>query len=271
MPLYNSGDIKIYYEEHGTGEPLIFLHGFTLDHRVWEPQVRFFSASYHVIVVDSRGHGKSDAPPTGYGRDFRVEDLLVLFEVLKLKKAHLVGLSMGGSTAIGFAQKHQALLKSLTLVSTGAAGYSPGRKVARIDELAKSEGVDAARRQWLEWNMMYYKEKHQDVGQLLKKMIMEHSGAIWADTRRGQYPKTDDLESVHKISVPTLIVAGEKDKIFVPLSKELHKRIKGSKLLIFEKTGHILNLEYPQKFNKELDQFLQDTISRKSHTSTGSV
>ncbi len=257
MPFYKSGDIKLYYEEHGTGEPIVFLHGFTLDHRVWGPQVKFFSASYRVMVIDSRGHGKSDAPHTNYGRDYRIEDLFNLFHHLKLGQAHLVGLSMGGSTAIGFALKHQPLLKSLTLVSTGAAGFKPGRKVARVDEIAKTEGVETARKQWLDWNMVYYKERYQDVGQLLKKMIVEHSGAIWADSKRGQYPKTNDLEHVHKITVPTLIVAGEKDKIFVPLSEELHNRIKNSKLEILKGVGHILNLEFPQEFNKILQEFLE--------------
>jgi len=256
MPYYQSGEIRLYFEEHGRGEPIVFLHGFTLDHRAWGPQVKFFSANYRVIIIDSRGHGKSDAPETGYGRDFRIQDLLELFQHLKLEQAHLVGLSMGGSTAIGFALKYQSMLKSLTLVSTGAAGFKPGRKVARVDELAKSEGVESARKQWLDWNMIYYKGKHQDVGKLLKKMIEEHSGAIWADAKRGNYPKTIDLEHVHKLTVPTLIIAGGKDKIFVPLSEELHRRIKKSQLIIMNGAGHILNLEFPQEFDKILSNFL---------------
>ncbi|HEX2897798.1 MAG TPA: alpha/beta hydrolase [candidate division Zixibacteria bacterium] len=257
MPYYQSGDFKLYFEEHGQGEPIIFLHGFTLDRRVWGPQIKFFSASYRVIVVDARGHGKSDAPKTDYGRTFRIDDLLRLFEHLNIKKAHLVGLSMGGSTAIGFALKHQELLKSLTLVSTGAAGFKPGRKVARVDEVAKGEGVESARKYWLEWNLIYYKDKHQDVGKLLKKMIEEHSGAVWADSKRGNYPRMNDLEHVNEITVPTLLIAGEKDKIFVPLAEELHKKIKGSRLEIMKGAGHILNLEFPQEFNREVESFLK--------------
>ncbi len=264
MPSYQSGNINLYYEEHGQGEPMIFLHGFTLDHRMWGPQVKFFSGNYRVIVVDTRGHGKSDAPISGYGREYRIEDLLKLFHHLKLKQARLVGLSMGGSTAIGFALKHQEMLKSLTLVSTGAAGFKPGRKVARVDELAKTEGVESARKQWLDWNMIYYRERHQEVGKLLKKMIEEHSGAIWEDSQRGQYPKTDDLEHVHSITVPTLLIAGEKDRIFVPLSEELHELIKNSRLEIMKSAGHILNLEYPQEFNKILEQFISGASSAVS-------
>ncbi len=261
MPCYKSGDINLYYEEHGQGEPIIFLHGFTLDHRLWAPQVKFFSANFRTIVVDSRGHGKSDSPETDYGRECRIQDLVELFEHLNLKRAHLVGLSMGGSTAIGFALKYQEMLKSLTLVSAGAAGFKPGRKVARVDELAKTEGVESARKQWLDWNMIYYRERHQDVGKLLKQMIEEHSGAIWADVQRGNYPKSNDLEHVHEINVPTLLIAGEKDKIFVPLSEELHKRIKNSRLEIMKNAGHILNLEFPQEFNRTLEQFISGASS----------
>ncbi|MGH8015783.1 MAG: alpha/beta fold hydrolase, partial [Candidatus Zixiibacteriota bacterium] len=117
--------------------------------------------------------------------------------------------------------------------------------------------VESARKYWLEWNLIYYKDKHQDVGKLLKKMIEEHSGAVWADTMRGNYPRTSDLEHVHKMTVPTFLIAGERDKIFVPLAEELHKRIRGSKLVIMKGAGHILNLEYPQEFNKELNSFLE--------------
>jgi pimeloyl-ACP methyl ester carboxylesterase len=221
--------------------------------------------------VDARGHGKSDAPETGYGRDFRIEDLLELFEHLEIDKVHVVGLSMGGSTAIGFALKYQSKLKSLTLVSTGAAGFRPGRKVARVDELARKEGVETARKHWLEWNLLYYKDKHQDVGKLLKTMIEEHSGAIWADTMRGHYPKSDDLEEAHNIKVPTFLIAGEKDKIFVPLSQELHERIEGSQLHIMKKAGHILNLEFPQGFNKLLNSFLESMRESESHDLTSSA
>ncbi|MFZ5979117.1 MAG: alpha/beta fold hydrolase, partial [Candidatus Zixiibacteriota bacterium] len=113
----------MYYEEYGTGEPVVFLHGFTLDHRMWTPQIEFFRPYYRLLIPDARGHGRSDAPATGYGRRDRVEDLKRFADKLKIDRFHAVGLSMGGSTSLGLALDSPERLKSMTLVSSGAAGY----------------------------------------------------------------------------------------------------------------------------------------------------
>ena len=88
-------------------------------------------------------------------------------------------------------------------------------------------------------------------------MIEQYSGAGWADPKRGRYPREYDLERVHEITVPTLIIAGELDKIFVPLSEQLHERINGSRLLIYPNTGHMVNLEQPERLNADLKVFLE--------------
>ena len=88
-------------------------------------------------------------------------------------------------------------------------------------------------------------------------MIEQYSGAVWADPKRGRYPREYDLERVHKITVPTLIVAGELDKIFVPLSRQLHDKINGSQLLVYPETGHMVNLELPGRLNADLKVFLE--------------
>lgn len=271
MPYFHSGDVKLYYQDEGRGDTIVFLHGFTCDHRMWASQFQYFSANHRVVVLDSRGHGKSDAPKTNYSRDHRIADLLVLLDELKLEKIHLVGLSMGGSTAIGFALKHQDRLKSLTLVSTGAAGYSPGKKVEMVTEIAQTKGIKAAKKKWLEWTTTWFKERDPQIGQLMTDMANDHSGAIWIDPMRGKYPRTVDLENAHKITVPTFIVVGELDKIFLPLAEGLHKSIKNSRISVFENAGHMVNLEFPQKFNRELSQFLLEADNHKNDTSTGSV
>lgn len=256
MPYFHSGNVKLYYQDEGRGEPIVFLHGFTCDHRMWKLQLDYFSLTNRVIVLDSRGHGKSDAPKTDYSRAHRANDLLALVNELNIEKTHLVGLSMGGSTAIGFALEHQNRLKSLTLVSTGAAGHNPGKKVEIVTQIAKKEGIEAAKKKWLEWTTTWFKDRDPQIGQLMTEMANDHSGAIWLDPMRGKYPRTVDLENVHQITVPTLIVVGDLDQIFLPLAKDLQKEIKGSVLSIFENTGHMVNLEYPQKFNRELSEFI---------------
>ena len=128
MPMIDFDKVSLYYESTGTGPPLVLLHGFTLDRRMWQRQVDYFSKKYRVIAYDSRGHGKSSCPESGYSREDRVSDLRNLTTGLKLKKFHLVGLSMGGATALGFALDYPESLLSLTLVDTAAGGYRPPKK-----------------------------------------------------------------------------------------------------------------------------------------------
>jgi pimeloyl-ACP methyl ester carboxylesterase len=88
-------------------------------------------------------------------------------------------------------------------------------------------------------------------------MMNDYSGAVWRDPMRGKYPREYDLEHVHEITVPTTILAGALDKVFVPLAQELHDRIPMSSLTIYENVGHMLNLEAPARFNADLQLFLE--------------
>lgn len=273
MPYAQLGDIQLYYNETRPVEkhrgrlappPIVFLHGFTLDGRMWDGQLEYFGATHRTIAVDAKGHGKSDAPPTGYSRRDRVLDLKAFVDGIGLDRFHLVGLSMGGSTALGFALEHQHRLESLTLVSTGAAGYNVSKKISHIDRLAKEKGLEAARTKWREISLMYYKEDKQGIAQRMATMIDQHSGAIWMDPRRGNYPREEDLPRVHSIDAPTLIIAGSEDKVFVELAELLHQRIRGSNLLIYDGIGHMVNMEAPSRFNKDLERFITTQEKRKA-------
>lgn len=257
MPYARLENFQMYYEEYGRGEPVIFLHGFTLDRRMWTPQINFFNHFYRVILPDARGHGLSEAPESGYSRADRVEDLFQFADNMKIDRFHAVGLSMGGSTALGFALKYPEYLKSLTLVSSGAAGYDIGKKISRIDELARTRGIEVAREKWKDISLNWFGEGEKTIRDLMETMINEHSGAVWKDPRRGHYPREYDLDKIHRIKIPTEIICGSRDKIFTGLGKILNEKIKGSHLKIFENVGHMVNLETPNVFNEELKLFLE--------------
>lgn len=258
MPYTDLGDFRLYYNESGQGEPILWLHGFTLDHRMWQPQFDHFSQSCRVIAYDAKGHGRSDSTPTGYSRADRVEDLFRFADILKIERFHLVGLSMGGSTTVGAALKDQSRLKSLTLLSTGVAGYGAGKKLDRLDRVGRREGAAAAKAKWMEWALAWYKTADRaPIHDRMKEMIEHYSGAVWADPMRGKYPREYDLERVHEITVPTLIVAGELDKVFVPLARELHDKIESSELAMYSETGHMVNLEQADRLNADLEAFLK--------------
>ena len=261
MAYANVDNLKFHYERYdgaasGVKTPVLFLHGFTLDIRQWAPQVAALGDRLPMILMDARGHGQSDAPETGYGRDDRVTDVVGFMDALEIEKVHLVGLSMGGTTALGTALKHPERLASLTLVSTGAAGYSVGKKIEYIDRIAREKGLEAARRKWKETSLVYYKDDRTKLREMMLGMVDDHSGAIWMDPMRGKYPRTVDLDRVHEIMTPTAIFVGEKDRVFLALAQELHERIVCSRIVVYENTGHMINLEIPDRFNRDLERFL---------------
>lgn len=258
MPFANLGDFRLYFEDLGQGDPTVWLHGFTLDHRMWRPQIEYFAPSYRLILPDARGHGRSDITPSGYSRADRVEDLVRLADILKIERFHLIGLSMGGSTAVGFALKHPDRVRSLSLISTGVAGYGAGKKLDRLDEIGRKAGPTAARDKWMEWALAWYREPSRAaIGEFMREMIEQYSGAVWADPMRGRYPREYDLDRVASLTLASLIVAGELDRVFIPLARQLHRLIPDSRLIVYPETGHMVNLERPDKLNADLKVFLE--------------
>ncbi|MFH2049943.1 MAG: alpha/beta fold hydrolase [bacterium] len=263
MPYADIGnDVKLYYDEYlpqqgSIATPIVFLHGFTLDRRMWELQVEYFKDRCHLILIDAKGHGKSSAPESGYSRADRIEDLLRFVEVLNLDAYHLVGLSMGGSTALGYSLLYPEKIKSLTLASTSATGYKVGPRISRIDRMVKEQGLEAARKKWIQYAVNYYSDDQKAIKDSLRLMMTEHSGAPWMDKLRGKYPPPDnDLERISSLNIPTKIFAGTEDKVFEPLAHILGEKIPNSNISIFEGVGHMINMEEPERFNHELDEFL---------------
>ena len=256
MPMINFDKVSLYYESTGTGPPLVLLHGFTLDRRMWQRQVDYFSKKYRVIAYDSRGHGKSSCPESGYSREDRVSDLRNLTTGLKLKKFHLVGLSMGGATALGFALDYPKSLLSLTLVDTAAGGYRPPKKYRDFREVAVSIGVDEAKRRWIRTTLFFYANRNPELKNELAEMMAGHCGQLWLDPKRGKYNDRDDVYLSSNIKLPTLIFVGEKDRYFIPLAKTLHNNITDSEIDIVPGVGHMSNMEAPVRFNFRLEQFL---------------
>ena len=271
MPMIVANNLKFHYKDYPPENsvygkevtPLVFLHGFTLDCRMWYPQADFFKKDYRVVLMDARGHGLTEAPLSGYGRADRVEDLRDFLEAMKITKMHLIGLSMGGSTAIGFALKYEEYLKSLTLVSSGAAGYNIGGKISALDRIAKEQGLEAVKKRWKEMSLAWYGDDQKETRDWLEKMMDEHSGAVWMDPMRGLYPRTVDLDHVSAIKAPTAIFAGAEDTVFLRLAKDLRERIAGSVLRVYEGVGHMVNLEVAERFNVDLKGFIDKAEVRK--------
>lgn len=258
MPFFNSGKIRLYFEERGAGVPLIFLHGFSLDRRIWQGQTDYFAEKYRVIVCDARGHGKSDAPETDYAREDRVTDLLNLAEHLSLPQFHLTGHSMGGGDALSFAIDYQDRLLSLTLNAAVAAGWRPSKRFRDYTDVARGKGIGEARRQWIDSVLSNYDKKNAKLRKRLETIMLDFSGSPWLDPMKGKYPKRDDLGLAGRLKVPTMIIVGRRDIFFRPLAEQLHQIIPGSQLEIMPEAGHMVNLESPAGFNSILEKFLAE-------------
>ncbi len=134
MPTIPSNHIHLYYEEHGHGQPLVFIHGLGSSTKDWESQVPEFSKSYRVITFDLRGHGQSDKPAGPYQIPMLAADLAGLFQALSIPSAHLVGLSLGGAVAFQFAIDYPAKVKTLTIVNSGPSlGGTPEQAQQEIE------------------------------------------------------------------------------------------------------------------------------------------
>src|SRR3990170_4649388 len=130
MPHLSTDDgVRLYYEEAGSGAPVVFVHEFAGDHRSWEPQIRHFSRRYRSITFDARGYPPSDVPEavSAYSQNRAADDIAAVLDYLGIDRAHIVGLSMGGFAALHFGFRHPARALSLTVAGCGY-GAEPGQR-----------------------------------------------------------------------------------------------------------------------------------------------
>ncbi|MCK4963645.1 MAG: alpha/beta fold hydrolase, partial [Dehalococcoidia bacterium] len=141
MPTTKVGDINMYYEVHGEGEPLLLIMGLGSDLTSWIFQIPEFSKKYQVIAFDNRGVGRTDAPDVPYSTAMMADDTTGLLDALGIEKAHVLGLSMGGFIAQELAVKYPQRVKSLVLAATAAGPYSWATHVLGIRIRLAQEGV----------------------------------------------------------------------------------------------------------------------------------
>lgn len=247
---------KLYYEIAGTGQDLIFIHGFGLDSRMWDDQFEVFSQHYRVLRYDLRGFGKSPTTPTEpYAHH---TDLLELMIQRGISKAHLVGLSMGGRVAIDFALSFPHLITSLTAVDSVVHGYKfQAFSQTAVSADAKDSGIGAASRRWLHHDLFRPALEKPDVARRLKDIIAAYSGWHWSNKNPWTPLDPPAVRRLGSIAVPTLIVIGERDlPDFLAIADILNHEIKLSQKVVIPGAGHMCNMEDPVAFNRVLASFL---------------
>ncbi|MCG2692315.1 alpha/beta hydrolase [Microgenomates group bacterium] len=242
---------KIYFEIIGKGQPVTFIHGFSLDQRVWKQQVDFFKKRFRVITYDMRGYGKSSIPKQKHSHH---DDLRALLNYLNIPKTHLVGLSLGGEIAADFAVTHPNKLISLCLVDSSLGGYP---STVDWNVKAKEHGIKQAKINWLNHPVFKTTRTNKKVVIELKKMMADYSGWQWLNPMFRNKVSPKPINRLDRIICPTLIIVGEKDLTYYhSIANVLKKGIKNSQKQIIKGAGHMVNMEGAQEFNHELFEFL---------------
>jgi pimeloyl-ACP methyl ester carboxylesterase len=269
MPFAKTDDgVKLYYEEIGSGAPLIFVHEFAADHRSWEMQMRHFGQRYRCITYSARGYPPSEVPEksTSYSQDRATDDIAAVLDHLKIDKAHVVGLSMGGFASLhfGFRHPHRALSLVVAGVGYGAEKDQQGKFKSEVEVVAKSllnEGMPAFAEKYAYGpTRVQFENKDPRGFAQFKKELGEHSALGSANTQigcQGQRPSLYDLvDKMRTINVPTLILTGDEDWPCLAPSVMMKREIPTAALAVMPNCGHTVNLEDPDLFNQIVGDFI---------------
>jgi 3-oxoadipate enol-lactonase len=261
--LVNS--IHLHYDQAGNGIPLLLIHGYPLDHTLWQPQVDGLADIARVIAPDLRGFGQSDAPEGVSTMETYADDLRALLDALKVERAVVCGLSMGGYVALAFWRKYADRARRLILVDTRAGADAPAARQARLDmvEQVKQHGsapaADAMLPRLLAPSTY---QSRPDLVESVHAMMLRQSPAGIIGAQLGMAERPDSTATLPTITVPTLVVFGAED-VITPAETEgrsLADAIPGAKLVIIPNAGHLSNFEQPEAFNAAVREFLTRVV-----------
>jgi 3-oxoadipate enol-lactonase len=235
----------------GSGPLVLFLHGIRGNRRNWAGQVSFFSPrGYKAAAWDARGYGDSEDYEGPLQFEAFTGDVLRVAEHFKAEKLHLVGLSMGGRIARNFALRHPERLHSLTLISS-----TPGFDALSTDEVKRFVTERRVRTPQSLRRLLGTRPNHAAYEELLDSVSRIHE-ASYQKTLEASVAQ-DRAAPIEQIRVPTLVIAGQEDTVYPPeIAVEMARRIPGAELLMLERTGHLANLEQPERFNQAVLDFL---------------
>lgn len=258
---------RLYYEVSGSGHPLVLVHGFSLDTRMWDEQLDAFARRYQVIRYDVRGYGKSDVP--GSNPYYHADDLAALLDQLDVQKAHVLGLSLGGAIAAEFVLAYPERASSFIAVDPVIWGYewSPeyGASLGALWEAAGREGIEGARALWLKHPMFEAALEREGVARRLVQIVTEYSGWHWDHDDPGKLPERVAFTRLEEIDVPTLAIVGERDvPDFHTITGIMSARIRDARKVVLPGVGHMPNMEDPASFSEAVLGFLAEIEARQA-------
>jgi pimeloyl-ACP methyl ester carboxylesterase len=268
MPYAEATGARLYFEESGDGYPIIFIHEFASDMRGWEAQLRYFSRGYRCIAYNARGYLPSDVPehPSLYSWELAVNDVAALMRCLAIERAHLVGLSMGGYTALQFGLRCPEKVTAIVAASVGS-GSHPSQRNAWLRETSilarifvEHGMISMAERLARGPARIQLKYKDRKSWQQFVTRLRQHSAQGMSKTMahcQAMRPSLHDLsDQMSDMALPVLLAVGDEDARCLQTNLMLKSALPNAGLWICPNTGHAINLEEPEAFNAQVENFL---------------
>ncbi len=289
MPHLTTDDgVRLYYEAAGSGYPIVFVHEFAGDYRSYETQMRYFARRYRCIAYNARGYPPSDVPDDfeRYSQARARDDIRAVLDGLGIAKAHVVGISMGGFATLHFGFAYPERASALVVAGCGY-GAQPDKRAQFAEETARTAAgiaargmAEIARTYGAGPTRVQLQNKDPRGYAEFMAQFAEHSTPGSANTMRGvqaRRPSLWDLtEEMKRLDVPTLIATGDEDDPCLEPGLLMKRLIRSAALVVFPNTGHALNLEEPDLFNRTLADFFHQVESgrwprRDPRATTGSI
>jgi 3-oxoadipate enol-lactonase len=246
----------LFYEVSGAGEPIVLIHAFSVDRRMWASQIATLEGRFRVVRYDLRGHGKSAGPSAPYSPH---EDLRSVLDALFISKVTLIGLSAGATIATDFAIAYPDRVTRIVLASPGLSGHVPSAPLTWTQPVFKAAGSgdsEGAARLWAETPIMALRND-LSASTTVKDLVMSNVRLWTYRTNPAQQLTPPAIGRLSEVKCPTLVILGEQD---LPHIKEiaslLVKGIAGARLVTIPLAGHMVNLDARDAFNRALDTFL---------------
>ncbi len=259
MPQTFINGFDLYYNIYGSGPPLIFIHGLGMDQSMWDLQIPQFAPHYQVILYDLRGHGASESPPHPYSIELFADDLHLFLRFLGLKKAIILGLSLGGRILLKFALKYPEESKALILCD--AQSETPEESKQRFQwlaEIAQKEGMEKAAEAYFALPLFQtLATKNPARLEREKERFIKTSALGFAQSCLAIAQMEPLTGLLDQIKAPTLALAGEWDTPYLPFLDIYAAQITNCQKRIIPQAGHLSNLENPLAFQKAIQEFLE--------------
>lgn len=257
MPTAQINGIGIYYEDNGSGFPVVFTHGYASTSQAWRGQIDAVAQRYRMITWDMRGHGQTDSPERqeDYSEAATVEDLAGLLRHLGIEQAVLVGHSLGGYMSLAFYLAHPEMVAALIPVDTGP-GYRNPKSREGWNETAYARAVR-------------FEERGLDAlgrSPEVEASRSHHKSAVGlAKAARGMLAQFDDrvITSLGKVEIPTLLIVGENDTPFLNGMDYMAQNMPRSRKVVIPNAGHAANIDQPELFNQTVVSFLDEVVGAK--------